>query len=120
MCAGYSAENVSLLNLLYALEIANIRGNLTRQELEFFLETCCKFKNYKEWRKTETSFVRITDKFDRSEFIRLKRNLIKLYPKRRELFEDVDDDIKTYKDMMNKINKYFAQGKHIIFNRLDD
>lgn len=109
MCAGYSSENVSLLNLLYSLEIANIRGNVTRVELEFFIETFCKFKNYKEWRKPETSFLRITDKSNQSESIRLKRNLIKLYPKRKELFEDVNEDELEEPKLIEDINLRFLR-----------
>ena len=37
--------------------------------------------------------------------MRLKRHLVKLYPMHRDLFEEINDDVKTYKDMMNLLFK---------------
>ena len=45
----------------------------------------------------------MTSKIDRSEYIKQKRHLVRLYPKYRELFEKIDDTVETYKDMMNII-----------------
>lgn len=111
ICSGYSNENIPLLNLLFALEVGVERNSISQQELEVFLEACCKFPNYKDWRKANTNFIRITDKVDKSEFIRLKRNLLRLYPKRRKLFEQVGETLSTYKDMMNKLNNYLEDDK---------
>lgn len=93
------------MNLLFALEIGNQRGSFNRDELEFFIETLIKFDNYKGWRKPETSFVRITSKVNKGEYLRIKRNLIKLYPKHHELFEKLDNNVGTYKDIMNILFK---------------
>ena len=110
MAAGYSHENVPLLNLLFSLEVAIERENLSQPEYEFFVEAFCKFKNYREWRKPDTQFIRMTEKVDKSDFMRLKRNLVRLYPKHRSLFEKIGDSVKTYKDLITITNKYFNEG----------
>ena len=82
--------------------------------MEFFLESICKFKNYKEWRKPDTTFIRITEKIERSDYIRNKRHLIRLYPHHRETFEDIDNDSITYKDMMKIISSIEIDKQNIM------
>lgn len=38
MAAGYFHENIHLLNLLFALEVAIERENISQPEYEFFIE----------------------------------------------------------------------------------
>lgn len=110
MSAGYKQSNIPLFNLLFALEIGIERGTVIKEEFEFFMTSFIKLPNYKKWRKADTSFVRITDKIDNNSFIRLKRNQLRLYPKRRSLFEEVGESVTTYRDMMGKFNSYFNSG----------
>jgi hypothetical protein len=100
-----------LLNLLFALEIGKERNDLNQAEHDFFLENLCRLPNYKDWRKPDTQFIRITSKIEKADFLRLKRNLIKIYPQRRKMFENLDESIINYKDMMSKLHSYFNSDK---------
>lgn len=109
ICSGYKQENISLFNLIFALEIGKQRKTVTNDEFDFFFKNFLKFPNHKDWRKSNTNFIRFTDKMDKSQFIRLKRNQIKLYPKRRRLYEDFSDVSYTYREILDIINKYFEK-----------
>lgn len=78
VCSGYAKENIPLFNLIFALEIGQERGTVTNEEYDFFFKNFLKFENYKQWRQSNTNFVRLVDKMDKSEFIRLKRNQLKV------------------------------------------
>lgn len=100
-----------MLNLIFALEIGIENESVTKDEFEFFFKNFLKFHNFKDWRKPETNFIRISDTIDKSAFIRLKRSLLRLYPKRRKLFDDLGEGNFTYKAIIDKVNKHFASGK---------
>ena len=57
--------------------------------------------------------------FCKSAFIRLKRSLLRLYPKRRKLFEDLGESTFTYKAIIDKVNAHFAAGKIFLFKNID-
>lgn len=78
------------------------------------MESLCKFKNYKDWRKPETSFIRLTTKIDKGEYNRLRRHLNKLYPSHKDLFEKINDYVITYKDMMNLIFKNESKSETLM------
>lgn len=108
-----------MLNLVFALEIGIENESLTRDEFDFFFKNFLKFPNFKDWRKPETNFIRISDTIDKSAFIRLKRSLLRLYPKRRKLFEDLGESTFTYKAIIDKVNTHFAAGKVFLFKNID-
>ena len=101
------------------LEIGIENESLTRDEFDFFFKNFLKFPNFKDWRKPETNFIRISDTIDKSAFIRLKRSLLRLYPKRRKLFEDLGESTFTYKTIIDKVNTHFAAGKVFLFKNID-
>jgi hypothetical protein len=106
VCSAFEQENISLFNLLLALEVGKERGTVREDEFEFFLKNMLRFGNYREWRKADTWFVRLIDRMEKGQFFYYKRELLKLYPKRRGIFDELDgDNGYKFKDVAEKVNK---------------
>ena len=52
--SGLKQDHIALFNLMFAFEIAKKKDEVKQEEVNFFLRRFLAFKNYKDWRKTET------------------------------------------------------------------
>lgn len=119
--AGIKQEHVSLFNLIFALEIALKKTTVTQEDKDFFVYRFFQIKNCHEWRLNPhkpspivTGFVEPHQRIKQAEFMDIKREVLKIYPDLRKLFETIEIKIGkefTYKEANNLLyQKLFKQN----------
>jgi hypothetical protein len=83
-----------LFNLIFAMRIALLQGQVTTQEVDFFFRQLLQLPDFHEWRRTEVDFFDMESVIPRQKISRLKRDLGKLFPEHgRQLIERLEDEL---------------------------
>eukprot|EP00347_Sterkiella_histriomuscorum_P021796 403332737 len=121
--AGIKQEHVSLFNLIFSMEIALKKTTVNQEDKDFFINRFFRIKNCYDWRLNPhkpstipTGFADISQnqRIKQAEYMTIKRDILKIYPDLRKLFETIEIKIGkefTYKEANNLLYmKLFKQG----------
>ena len=95
--AGIKQEHVSLFNLLFSLEIALKKTTVQQEDKDFFVQRFFRIKNCYDWRLNphkpsviQTGFAEPSQRIKQAEYMSIKRDILKIYPDLRKLFETIE------------------------------
>lgn len=88
--AGIKQENISLFNLIFALEIALKKTTMSPEDKEFFLEQFYSIPSFKQWWNPNVNFVDSHDQVKKEIYSSQKSAILKRYPETWKLFETIE------------------------------
>ncbi len=69
-----------MLNLILSVNIALKKKDISELEYEFFFKNFFALKDFDKWRFSETEFIDLDVKIEKTKFYAYKREILKMYP----------------------------------------
>lgn len=110
-----------MLNLIFSINIALKKKDITELEHDFFFKNFFLLKDFNKWRNAETEFIDLDTKIEKTKFYSYKREILKIYPDiGRKVMEHIERELGqsfSYKTAsLNLYGKAFSQ--HVEFKTL--